>query len=189
MKATTWLCFPMWGRLAAVSVFIGAQIGIGADTNEVQNIRAEVNSNGAALFLPSSVVTSSYTISSIQTNGTLLCVTAEDACGVGTNGIFSYSLANTAAVVRVDCRDAAGNGCHFDYDPDGKVRAYWEMKADKLDGVFMKFHTNTQVSYFMIPSNNFFVGEAYQFGPDGVLTGVTTASVPVSLEYQVGPAP
>lgn len=158
-----------------------------ADFDDIPQIRSSVVSNGALFAISEEGVFSKFTILNVKTNGTLLEVTAKDVCGVGTNGVFSYSLRNHASVVRVECRDASDSGADYFFSDGGSVLNYAEYKEGKLHGVYMRFFTNSFVKVFMNMSNHCFVGKSYEFDMSGNVMNITTANVPISLEYQIGP--
>jgi hypothetical protein len=134
-----------------------------AGLNDIPQIRGAVLTNAASLVMSASTVVTNFTVLSTKTNGTLLEITAQNVCGSGTNGVFTYSLGDTSTVIRVVCRDPSNNGMDYAFYLGGTVRLYAEYREGNLDGVYMKFHTNTQVSLFMNTSNNYYIGEGYEF--------------------------
>lgn len=181
------ICLRMFVRLAAVLVGVVATGVVATDLGDIPAIRDMVISNSASLFMTSEAVQTNYTIAIMETNGTLLQITAEDVCGDGTNAIFSYSLSDISNVVRVVCRDASNNGINYWYYFGGNVRFYSEYDEGNLHGYYMKLHTNAEVSLFMNVSNNYFVGTFYEFAEDGSVSQSITASVPQSMIYEDGP--
>ncbi|HHU35580.1 MAG: hypothetical protein WAQ74_00555 [Kiritimatiellia bacterium] len=162
-------------------------VSVAADLDDIPGIRSMVLTNASSLAMPAAGVVSNFTVVSTQTNGTLLQITAQDVCGTGTQGVFSYSLDDTTNVIRVVCRDDEDTGTDYWFFPAGTVRFYSEYHAGNMDGIYMKFHTNTEVSIFMNVSNNSFIGKCYEFATDGSISQVTTTSVPRSVLYYVNP--
>ena len=160
---------------------------LAAGLNDIPQIRSTVLTNAASLRMSADNVVSNFTVLSSETNGTLWEITAQDACGIGTNGVFTYSLNDTTNVIRVVCRDSSSNGRDYAYYPDGSVRLCAEYNAGNLYGIYLKFFTNAQVSIFMNTSNNYYVGEGYEFNESGDIINAKTTAVPVSLQYEFGP--
>ncbi len=178
--AMKWLCWT--------ATFVGSCVVLlAADLDDIPEIRSTVLTNAASFAMSADSVATNFTVLGTQTNGTLLEITAKDACGSGTNGVFTYSLSDTSNVVRVECRDASNNGTDYAYYSGGNVRLYAEYEEGNLDGIYMKFHTNTQVSLFMNTSNNYYVSEGYEFNESGDILNAKTTAVPVSLQYEFGP--
>lgn len=174
--------------LLVISAFVCTCIALmAADLDDIPEIRSMVLTNASSLAMSVESVSTNFTVVSTQTNGTLVQITAQDVCGTGTNGVFSYSLNDTTNVIRVVCRDEEDSGADYWYFPSGTVRFYSEYDAGNMDGIYMKFYTNTEVSIFMNVSNNYFIGKCYEFDTEGTVSQVTTASVPQSMLYQVNP--
>ena len=157
------------------------------DLDDIPEIRSMVMTNASSLVMSAESVYTNFTVVATQTNGTLLQITAQDVCGFGTNGVFSYSLNDTTNVIQVVCRDKNGSGADYWFFPSGTLRFYSEYSAGNMDGIYMKFHTNTEVSIFFNVSNNYFIGKCYEFNAEGTISQVITASVPRSMLYQVNP--
>lgn len=147
-------------------------------------IRSGGLSNGACLAMSAASVTTRFAVVRIQTNGTLLQITARDVCGVGTNAEFAYSLRDMSNVLSVACRDASSNGFDCAYFPGGGLRKYVEYARGTLDGVYVEFFTNKQISLYMNTSNNWAVGTVYEFNQSGAVINAMTSDVPVSLHYR-----
>lgn len=172
--------------LSALCTCLNAAI-MASDFDDIPQIRSSILSNSAMMALSAAAVSTNFTLLAVQTNGTLLQLTAQDAYGVGTNATFSYALDDQSKVLRVVCRDNSSNGVDFGYFPGGNVRLYSEYTEGNLNGVHVKLFTNTQVNLFMNTSNNYYVGEGYEFNVSGAIVNATTATVPVSLQYECGP--
>jgi antitoxin component YwqK of YwqJK toxin-antitoxin module len=77
---------------------------------------------------------------------------------------------------------------YHERSPRGMIRRYTEYKGDMNDGIHMTFDTNAVVRLFMNASNNYIVGEGYEFNESGNIIFAQTTSVPtVSLEYRHHP--
>ncbi len=168
--------------LAGVSLTI-----IATEVNDISEIRGDVLRKASFLKMSASNVVEKLTILSSKTNGACLEITALNVCGLGTNGVFTYSLLNLTDVSKVECRDSSTNGMDFFYYNTGALCSYKEYQRGEMFGVYMCFLTNTQVEVFLTTSNNFHVGKAYYFNDAGSVTNVVNADVPVSLLYTIPP--
>ena len=141
--------------------------------NEIARL---VNDKVRGLCLPLGSLNTRFQNVSIATNGW----NVESHVQSGDSDYrYVYPRLNTRVPKSIAVRNPQGDGYDVFFTEGGTISKYWEYRGNKMNGMYVELHTNSQLKAYMNISNDCIVGRQVFLDLNGVVLIDRSVNIPV----------